>query len=323
MFNHSVLLLGYTTVTHFNVVHVDCHMAAVRHARARDEWDSAALHNANTRCNGLLPLWGPQVQESAFASALARHNKYIQEATNHRDVSSTSYVSTIHDLKLLIVKFAAEKSFSDDSGGGGPQSNLHMIPYMIHMALYVINTTRSAVREAKKINNWLELAPNKTIENCFEAESPYYWCTMSLVIFAPNVWLKNRLKFLQRLILCAHVRHLSPHGCSSVSDTTVFEFPVYKPAIVFFSFVDCLYNKMFKNVQTGDDWSGLDWPLALAEYIRNNDQTLVESANKLLRFYEEDLIPSQSFAEVCDVMDLFGDIPDPNGFMDSALKISV
>lgn len=52
--------MGYTTVTHFNVVHVDCHMAAVRHARGRDEWESAALQNASTRCNGLLPLWGPQ-----------------------------------------------------------------------------------------------------------------------------------------------------------------------------------------------------------------------------------------------------------------------
>lgn len=43
-----------------------------RHARGRDEWESAALQNANTRCNGLLPLWGPQVPESAFASCLAR-----------------------------------------------------------------------------------------------------------------------------------------------------------------------------------------------------------------------------------------------------------
>ena len=63
---------GYTTVSHFNIVHVDCHLAAVRHARVREEWDSAALQNANTRCNGLLPLWGPQVPESAFASCLAR-----------------------------------------------------------------------------------------------------------------------------------------------------------------------------------------------------------------------------------------------------------
>ena len=157
--------LGYTTVTHFNVVHVDCHMAAVRHARGRDEWESAALQNANTRCNGLLPLWGPQVQESAFASCLARHNTYLQECTGHRDIT---YSSTIHDLKLLLLKFAEEKSFSDDSGGGGPQSNMHLIPYMIHMALYVINTYKAAPALVKKINGFLELPSNKWIENCFE-----------------------------------------------------------------------------------------------------------------------------------------------------------
>lgn len=55
-----------------------------RSSRSRDEWESAALHNANTRANGLLPLWGPQVPESAFASCLARHNTYLQECTTHR-----------------------------------------------------------------------------------------------------------------------------------------------------------------------------------------------------------------------------------------------
>ena len=40
---------------------VDCHASAVRLASGRDEWESAALHNANTRCNGLLPMWGPEV----------------------------------------------------------------------------------------------------------------------------------------------------------------------------------------------------------------------------------------------------------------------
>lgn len=129
--------IGYNTVTHFNVVHIDCHMSAVRLARARDEWESAALQNANTKCNGLLPLWGPQVPESAFASCLARHNTYLQESTGHRDIG---HQSTVHDLKLLVLRFAHEKSFHDDTGGGGPQSNLHMIPYLIHMGLYVINT---------------------------------------------------------------------------------------------------------------------------------------------------------------------------------------
>jgi hypothetical protein len=55
-------------------------------ARARDEWESALLQNANTRCNGLLPLWGPGVPESVYAACLARHNTYLVEVTGQRDI---------------------------------------------------------------------------------------------------------------------------------------------------------------------------------------------------------------------------------------------
>ena len=132
-----IFTMGYSTVSHFNVIHTDCHMQAVKATRTRDEWESAALHNANTRTNGLLPLWGPQIPESIFANCLARHNTYLQDCTSHRDVT---YAFTLHDLKLLLLKFAHEKSFSEESGGGGPQSNMNLVPYVFHLALYCMNT---------------------------------------------------------------------------------------------------------------------------------------------------------------------------------------
>lgn len=55
-----------------------------------------------------------------------------------------SYPYNVHDVKLLVLKFAQEKSFSEDSGGGGRQSNMHLLPYIQHMALYVINTLVAA-----------------------------------------------------------------------------------------------------------------------------------------------------------------------------------
>lgn len=55
-----------------------------------------------------------------------------------------SYPYNVHDVKLLVLKFAQEKSFSEDSGGGGRQSNMHLLPYIMHMALYVINTLVAA-----------------------------------------------------------------------------------------------------------------------------------------------------------------------------------
>uniref|UniRef100_A0A2R5LN58 Putative e3 ubiquitin-protein ligase ubr4 n=1 Tax=Ornithodoros turicata TaxID=34597 RepID=A0A2R5LN58_9ACAR len=307
---------GYSTVTHFNIVHVDCHMAAVRHARGRDEWESAALQNANTKCNGLLPLWGPQVPESAFASCLARHNTYIQDCTGHLDVG---YASTLHDLKLLLGRFAQEKSFSEDSGGGGPQSNMHLIPYLLHMVLYVINTTRCVAREEKNLSNFLEMSPERQVENCFESEGPCYWTTMALAVWSPAKWVLRRTALLQRMIVLAQARHLCIQGSSisTLADIEMKDFSVYKPYLLFLSMVDGLYNIMFKRVSCISDES---WPTALAEYIRHNDQPMLELGDKLLRHFEEQLLPCQSFAEYCDVMGLLSEIPDPDAFMQEALR---
>lgn len=64
-------------------------------------------------------------------------NKVELNVDCFRDIS---YVTTIHDLKLLLLRFARGKSFHEDTGGGGPQSNMQIVPYLMHMALYVINT---------------------------------------------------------------------------------------------------------------------------------------------------------------------------------------
>jgi E3 ubiquitin-protein ligase UBR4 len=215
--------MGYTTVSHFNLVHVDCHSAAVRQARGRDEWESALLQNANTKCNGLMPLWGPSVPESTFASCLARHNTYLSEATNHRDIG---YQSTVHDLKLLLLRFAQvglrsveayeqlltfiscpqDRSFSEETGGGGPQSNMHLVPYLLHMALYVLNTTRSAAREEKNLMAFLDQPKERWIDSSYMADGPMYYTVMALLVLSPNKWKKLRVRLLQRLLLTAHLR---------------------------------------------------------------------------------------------------------------------
>ncbi|RWS17081.1 E3 ubiquitin-protein ligase UBR4-like protein [Dinothrombium tinctorium] len=310
--------VGYSTVTHFNVVHVDCHMAAVRHARGRDEWESAALQNANTKCNGLLPLWGPSVQESAYASALAKHNNYLQECTGHRDIG---YSSTVHDLKLLLLKFASEESFSVDTGGGGHQSNIHLIPYLIHMALYVINTTRCGVKENRKVSAFLELSASKWVENSFEAEGPYYWLTMFAVLNSPSAWANVKISFLKRLLVMSQARHLHSKGCVALDDKQVKDYSVYKTALTFFGLVDGLYNILFKNVVVDADSSD-SWTFVLADYIRNNDVALSENADKLLKFYEQDLLHCESFAEYAVAAGLLNFIDDTNNFIANSLMLS-
>jgi E3 ubiquitin-protein ligase UBR4 len=136
----------------------------------------------------------------------SRHNTYLYEATRHRDIG---YQSTIHDLKLLLLRFAQDKSFSSESGGGGPQSNMNLVPYLVHMSLYVLNTTRAMPREEKNLMAFVEATKDRWMESCFVADGPFFYAALAMLVFSPTRWKTHRVAFLQRLLLLAHVRAVS------------------------------------------------------------------------------------------------------------------
>ena len=45
-----------------------------------------------------------------------------------------------------------------------------------------------------------------------------------------------------------------------------------------------------------------DWPVKLAEYIRHNDTALNVVNDKMLAFYQDDLLPAASLPEIIDVL---------------------
>jgi len=281
---------GYCTVSHFNVVHVDCHMAAIRLARSRDEWESASLQNANTRCNGLIPLWGQQVPESAFAACLARHNAYLQEATASRDVG---FASGIHDIKLLLLRFAEEKTFHEDTGGGGPESNMHLIPYLVHTALYVLNTTRAAAKESRNVEIFLFLIPHLWKDDAYSVDGVYYHLVVSLTVNALDKWLQNRIHWLKRVMGMCGIRSKKNRAAT---------FDHLRPGLIFLSVIHGLYTIVFKDVAgTGE------WPSMLADFIRKNDEPLVKSTSQLLNMYQQKLLTAKSFTEFFDILGITDD----------------
>lgn len=62
--------LAYSTVSHFNAIHLSCHQAA-RRADAglktpKKEWEGAAVRNNETLCNNLLPMRAPCLSEDDY-----------------------------------------------------------------------------------------------------------------------------------------------------------------------------------------------------------------------------------------------------------------
>ncbi|CAM4878013.1 unnamed protein product [Rotaria socialis] len=290
---------GYATVTHFNIIHIECHTSAIKQARSRDEWESALLQNANTRCNGLLPLWGPDVAEAQFTTALARYDANITDATGIRETSPTL---SIHDIKLLLLRFADLQSFSEDTGGGGRESNIRLIPYEMHTILYVLTTTRQIEREEKLLQNFLA-RPDLLINEAFEVDGPFFLTILSLIIMKPNDWEKNRLIFLQKLLVTTHIRSVnSPNDRTKIASKLLKPFATYKTALVFFGLVNAFFIHMLNSCF--DATLTTPYNQQLAQFLRGNDALIMDACTRILKHFEQDLLQSQTFDTLFNALEL-------------------
>eukprot|EP00795_Rhopilema_esculentum_P010770 gene10770-19561_t len=256
------------------------------------------------------------VSESAFATCLARHNSYIRDCTGFRE---TTLHLTVHDLKLLLLRFAQEKSFSDEAGGGGRISNIYLFPYAAHVALYILNTVRLHLTEDKILTAFLELPPDKWKDSAYEADGPLFVTTLSLLTMPLATWKEKRLTFLRRLLILAHARSISQAPLKKwPDDDAVKDFSVYKPALIFYEMTN-QFHLIFKNKISSSD---PEWTSSMSNYLRNNDEAILKAADKLLGFYENDLLPCESFEEFFDVAGLLTEIENPANFIAETLVMT-
>lgn len=74
---------------------------------------------------------------------------------------------------------------------------------------------------------------------------------------------------------------------------------------------------MKKQLAAGD--SG--WPQGMLDHIRNSDETVLKGCEKILSFYQTDLLPCESISELLDVAGMLSDIPQPDSFIAEALSL--
>lgn len=108
--------------------------------------------------------------------------------------------------------------------------------------------TRSATREDKSLMTYLEVSPGSAwLDNCYEAEGPLYQCTLSLLLLTPARWKSHRLTHLNRLLVLAHQRFVSPSATTkTIMEPSAKDYAIYKNILIFFGLVDSIYANFFK-----------------------------------------------------------------------------
>ena len=140
--NTTANTTGYATVSHFNAIHFACHAAARRADIAlrtpKREWEGASLRNSETLCNNLLPVFAGRVGDASFARAAGAWWENVAAAVGKTEPASARLRLALADVSMLLGRFAtgANGSFSADCHGGGRESNMRVVPFVLQLAAH-------------------------------------------------------------------------------------------------------------------------------------------------------------------------------------------
>ena len=70
----------------------------------------------------------------------------------------------------------------------------------------------------------------------------------------------------------------------------VLEYSQYRSLVLFWCLVDLVIREMWAGVTAQPDQ---EWTTTLAEWIRNNDETILARSSKILNMFQEDLVQAQ------------------------------
>ncbi|CAL5065314.1 unnamed protein product [Urochloa decumbens] len=281
----------YTTVSHFNIIHYQCHQEAKRADAAlknpKKEWDGATLRNNETLCNCIFPLRGPSVPLGQYIRCV---DQYWDQLNSLGRADGSRLRLVTYDIVLMLARFATGASFSTDCKGGGRESNSRFLPFMVQMASYLADGSANQQRHAmaKVVNTYLSSSPS-TPESPIRLsasvsgsrgssgsseETVQFMMVYSLLSESYENWLQHRPVFLQRGIYHAYMQHkhgrstlkLSSDSSSSVvrsdegSSSDMSEnkklFTIIQPMLVYTGLIEQLQQFFKKGKSSGTSKSG-------------------------------------------------------------------
>ncbi|GAB2300127.1 hypothetical protein Dimus_038603 [Dionaea muscipula] len=215
----------YTTVSHFNIIHFQCHQEAKRADAAlknpKKEWDGATLRNNETLCNSLFPVRGPSVPVGQYVRYVDQYWDNLN-ALGRADGSRLRLL--MYDIVLMLARFATGASFSTDCKGGGKESNSKFLPFMIQMARHLLDQGSPSQRRtmARAVSTYLTSASSDprpysvtgTPPSTSSEETVQFMMVNSLLSESYDSWLQHRRAFLQRGIYHAYMQHCHSRSTS-------------------------------------------------------------------------------------------------------------
>ena len=85
--------------------------------------------------------------------------------------------------KTIKVRFSTEAKFHLDSGGGGPESNLKLIPYLIQSTLYILNQTKQYQTYKDLIDNSkFDIVQATAVQGLYSAHAFCSWCIWTYMV---------------------------------------------------------------------------------------------------------------------------------------------
>lgn len=187
----------FTNVTHFNAIHLGCHREAARMDRStrqpRDEWEGAALRNSQTKCNNVYPVMSPlcvsQDAQSgldtiaegqvavAKSSYVAAVDFYFSRLASFSRTTLTQVSQTVHDIAHSLTRFGFGRPtmFAEHTHGGGPHSNVCLVPHMLQLAWHLLDS-RSGKANCEVVSY------ERQLSNALSGDVPTRPCDLPLIL---------------------------------------------------------------------------------------------------------------------------------------------
>lgn len=257
---------GVMTITAFNVIHFQCHIAATHGERAKkqplSEWDAALVRNQMVHCNAILPLDGPEVAHDKFTRASVTY--LVEELQSHNGARAITVL--VHDLMFSLMRLSYEGSDVFDtqqllevharhSGGkrpaslelGGRESTLQLCPWVVSLVAELVASGTCTLDVARCFADFFAVAPAEWARHGERADNPPYHLALALAFLPHAQWAGAKLAMLRALLAYAYAEG---RACRRADDAAMQAldvagvFRTCQPALVMLLLVDRMQDAL-------------------------------------------------------------------------------